>query len=204
MSMFGNSNSRPMGSLSATLLARKGQARPAMRPQGFGGGFGHPIQADLDDLGWNDMGSLEQPLEAPVPPVLVQREALKEEFEAPAEAPAPVAAEPVFEAAPEPVVVAAPEPVVVAAPEPAPVVEATRPVISPEMAATIGHGARAKNPRSAFTLRLDRERHLRLRLASAVQGISAQTLVTEALDSFLQSIPEVEELVRQLPSRVNR
>ena len=188
MSMFGN-NTRPMGSLSATLLARKGQARPAMRPQGFGGGFGHPVQADLDDLGWNDMGSLEAPVEAPVPPVLVQREALKEEFEAPAE----VVEEPVAEVAPEPIIEAAPAPVV-----------AARPVLSPEMAATIGHGARAKNPRSAFTLRLDRERHLRLRLASAVQGVSAQTLVTEALDAFLQSIPEVEELVRQLPPRASR
>ena len=45
---------RPYASLSSTLLARKGSAKPAMRPQGFTGGF--------DDLGWNDMGS-------PTPPV---------------------------------------------------------------------------------------------------------------------------------------
>ncbi|MDO7841228.1 hypothetical protein [Sphingomonas immobilis] len=186
MSMFGN-NTRPMGSLSATLLARKGQARPAMRPQGFGA-FGHPPVGE-DDLGWNDMGADVPAPVAVVPPVLVQREALKEEFEAPVE----TVVEPVAEVAPEPVFEA-----------PAPVIEVARPVISPEMAATIGHGARAKNPRSAFTLRLDRERHLRLRLASAVQGVSAQALVTEALDAFLQSIPEVEELVRQLPARAAR
>src|SRR5918994_7216434 len=41
-------------SLSSGLLARKGAARPAMKPQGFGqmGGGG----GSLEDLGWNDMG----------------------------------------------------------------------------------------------------------------------------------------------------
>ena len=39
---------RPFASLSSGLLARKGAAKPAMRPQGFTGGF--------EDLGWNDMG----------------------------------------------------------------------------------------------------------------------------------------------------
>src|SRR5947199_3577709 len=42
---------KPFASLSSGLLARKGAARPAMRPQGFAqGGNG------LEDLGWNDMG----------------------------------------------------------------------------------------------------------------------------------------------------
>src|SRR6476661_10411783 len=53
-------NSKPYASLSSGLLARKGGAKPAMRPQGFnnfgnnslGGGFG----GSLEDLGWNDMG----------------------------------------------------------------------------------------------------------------------------------------------------
>src|SRR6476620_6109111 len=53
-------NSNPYASLSSGLLARKGGAKPAMRPQGFnnfgnnslGGGFG----GSLEDLGWNDMG----------------------------------------------------------------------------------------------------------------------------------------------------
>ena len=43
---------KAFASLSSGLLARKGAARPAMRPQGFGGQVG----AGLEDLGWNDMG----------------------------------------------------------------------------------------------------------------------------------------------------
>ncbi len=46
----------------------------------------------------------------------------------------------------------------------------------------------------AFTLRLDRQRHLKLRLASAVLNRSAQRLVTEALDQFLEQHPEVQAL----------
>src|SRR3954453_14860264 len=42
---------KAFASLSSGLLARKGAARPAMRPQGFGQGG-----AGLEDLGWNDMG----------------------------------------------------------------------------------------------------------------------------------------------------
>jgi len=52
---------KPFASLSSGLLARKGAARPAMRPQGFGQGG----QA-LEDLGWNDMGfEPPKPAEAP-------------------------------------------------------------------------------------------------------------------------------------------
>jgi hypothetical protein len=43
---------KAFASLSSGLLARKGAARPAMRPQGFGGQSG----AGLEDLGWDDMG----------------------------------------------------------------------------------------------------------------------------------------------------
>ena len=42
---------KPFASLSSGLLARKGAARPAMRPQGFG-----QVGSGLEDLGWNDMG----------------------------------------------------------------------------------------------------------------------------------------------------
>ena len=45
---------KPFASLSSGLLARKGAARPAMRPQGFGGQVGGG--GNLEDLGWNDMG----------------------------------------------------------------------------------------------------------------------------------------------------
>jgi hypothetical protein len=43
---------KAFASLSSGLLARKGAARPAMRPQGFGGQSG----AGLEHLGWDDMG----------------------------------------------------------------------------------------------------------------------------------------------------
>lgn len=54
--------------------------------------------------------------------------------------------------------------------------------------------------KAAFTLRLDADRHLRLRLASAVDGRSSQQLVVEALDAFLATQPEVEALARQVPA----
>jgi hypothetical protein len=53
----------------------------------------------------------------------------------------------------------------------------------------------------AFTLRLDKDRHLKLRLASAVSNQSAQLLVTEALDEFLKTIPELEALAERAPDR---
>jgi hypothetical protein len=47
----GMNEGRHFASLSSGLLARKGAAKPAMRPQSF------PIAgAGLEDLGWNDMG----------------------------------------------------------------------------------------------------------------------------------------------------
>lgn len=251
MSMFGQP--KPLASLSSTLLARKGHARPAMRPQGFGG-FGS-IPGSPDDLGWNDMGHpddhpAEQAFAPPVavPPVLRQREALHEEFEAPQEygvpqeyeappayaapqeyeapraiepeaaayepeaayeAEAELEAEPDHEEPPVELVrkrvprVDASAPVVDAAPVAAAPVPVIVPVsltpVSLATAARIGRETQAKHGKAAFTLRLDHERHLRLRLASALHNCSAQVLVTEALDSFLQSLPEVEELARQLP-----
>lgn len=166
---------KALASLSSGLLARKGGARPAMRPQGFGGGFGN-AHGPLDDLGWNDMGALEAAAMAvSVPPVLVEREALKETFAA------PVVEEAVVEI-------------------PAELPRATKSV-SVATATRIGRES-AKQTRvskAAFTLRLDGERHLRLRLASAVTNQSSQALVAQALDIFLQSLPEVELLIAQLP-----
>ncbi|HEV2816731.1 MAG TPA: hypothetical protein VGW40_05870 [Allosphingosinicella sp.] len=184
---------RPFASLSSGLLARKGAAKPAMRPQGYSGGF--------EDLGWNDMGHHEplgeelggdlpehvpssiaaltpapkhpaQP-EAAEPEVVAQQRAIAESF-APeeAESPAPVKA-------------------------PAPVV--ALPKRAAAAAAEAPHGKKA-----AFTLRLDGERHLRLRLATAVTGRSAQQIVTEALDHFLASVPEVEALAERVPASGGR
>ena len=177
--------SKPFASLSSGLLARKGQAKPAMRPQGFSG-FGAVSEA-IDDLGWNDMGLNEtQPGPAPlvevVPPVLRQREHLREEVEAPVVAT---------------IVPVVPAPPIAAVPDtaaPAIDVEAVRAV-----AQTVGK-LRAK---AAFTLRLDADRHLRLRLASALSHRSSQQLVTEALDNFLKSLPDVEAMAIQLSSRAD-
>ena len=55
--------------------------------------------------------------------------------------------------------------------------------------------------KAAFTLRLDGDRHLRLRLACAVTGRSAQQIVTGALDSALAAIPEIEALAARVPAK---
>lgn len=59
--------------------------------------------------------------------------------------------------------------------------------------------APAKGRKAAFTLRLDTERHFKLRLACAVSGRSAQQIVTQALDDFLNDQPEIDRLAEQLP-----
>jgi len=52
--------------------------------------------------------------------------------------------------------------------------------------------------RAAFTLRLDSDRHLRLRLACTVRNRSAQELVTEALDKLLTEMPDLDTLASQV------
>jgi hypothetical protein len=199
------SEPKPFASLSSGLLARKGQARPAMRPQGFTGGYAS--LAGIEDLGWNDMGHIPEPMadihplheddqiQPPpegVPPVLAQRHALKQEFE-------PPVLDETVEDEPEGLIEApAPQPEVVVKAVAADTFE-PRPV-SVAAAGRIARATQHKH-KAAFTLRLDEERHLRLRLASAVSGRSAQQIVTGALDAFLESLPEVGELARQLPTR---
>ena len=164
--MFGQA--KPLASLSGGLLARKGAARPAMRPQGYASLA--PASQQLEDLGWDDMGSeTPAPEAAPVekPPVLVVREALT---------------------------------LAVAAVD-LPTPEAPPAVVHPVSVATATRLSRetAHKGRAAFTLRLDAERHLKLRLASALAHQSAQALVARALDQFLDTIPEVATLRAQLP-----
>lgn len=55
--------------------------------------------------------------------------------------------------------------------------------------------------KAAFTLRLDKDRHLKLRLACAVSNRSAQAIVTEALDAFIENIPEIGQLAARVPNR---
>jgi hypothetical protein len=72
--------------------------------------------------------------------------------------------------------------------------------VSTATAARIGREVASRKGKAAFTLRLDHERHLKLRLASALNGRSAQVIVTEALDAFLETLPELGALVDRLPA----
>ena len=54
--------------------------------------------------------------------------------------------------------------------------------------------------KAAFTLRLDAERHLRLRLASAVTNRSSQVILTDLLDEYLSSLPEIDAMASRLPA----
>lgn len=198
---------KPFASLSSGLLARKGQAKPAMRPQGFGT-FGAQ-STGFDDLGWNDMGHDRAtpaaaltpmdpepvaadivPLhadidpemtEAEAPMVLQQREEIERSFEPPA---------PLLSIKPA---------------RPAKAVDAPPAVPMPVYAATLAGPAERAAPgskaRAAFTLRLDADRHLKLRLASAVAHRSAQQLVVEALDAYLAKTPAVAGIT--LPGAAN-
>jgi len=230
---------KAFASLSSGLLARKGAARPAMRPQGFGAQSG----AGLEDLGWNDMGfeppkpviapvldedhdafgeelseqPLRNPLSALTPiasPVHDQQAEIQSRFashdedgedeegeyidetaelyDPEAEESAPIVAEPEPEPEPEfEPVEFVPEPVVAFEPAPAPApVRARRPRALP--------GAKGK---AAFTLRLDPSRHLKLRLACAVNGRSAQQLVTDALDQLLNGMPELDSMAERAPRK---
>ena len=231
---------KAFASLSSGLLARKGAARPAMRPQGFGqNGSG------LEDLGWNDMGfeppkpaetddlddcsgaEIENhptrtcadaltPFGSPVQDQLADLEgklsecdengeeyddtaeeyeptedelaALKASAESdPSERAGNVSRdEESFDEEDDAVSFAASAPVTV------PVAAVPKPFEnrrSPRARSEPGSKAKA-----AFTLRLDKDRHLKLRLACAVRGVSAQKLVTEALDALLDGMPEIDEM----------
>jgi hypothetical protein len=61
--------------------------------------------------------------------------------------------------------------------------------------------ALADGRRAAFTLRVDAERHLKLRLACTLSNRSAQQLVTEALDQLLDSLPDVTELAANVAKK---
>ena len=215
-----NTDPKPFASLSSGLLARKGAARPAMRPQGFG-----QVGAGLEDLGWNDMG-FDPPKPAHTQAPDTDHDAFGEVIPAhphnlagltPVESPvhnqqAEIAGrlsaysaedsgeedeidetaelyDPESEGEDEKVGAQAEIEVPVAVIEPAlPKVRrepAPRRMPKPRSAP----GSKAK---AAFTLRLDQERHLKLRLACAVDGRSAQMLVTQALDQLLEAMPELE------------
>lgn len=150
-------------SLGPTLLARKGGAKPAMRPQLA------PLPetvADeaLEDLGWNDMGQ-EQESGADIVPISI--EAAKTEID---DADSPVVKKQQKKL------------------EERVRAEAAKPKTK---AAKAGR-------RAAFTLRLDADRHLKLRLAATMQGKSAQCVVTEALDALLEQIDDLDALAKRM------
>ncbi|MEA3015025.1 MAG: hypothetical protein QOD42_3570 [Sphingomonadales bacterium] len=189
-------DARSYASLSSGLLARKGAAKPAMRPQGFG------HHAGFDDLGWNDMGSHgghhepapEEVFEGDLPEhvpssIAALTPAPKLARAAPSEAEEP--AEPEVVAQQRAIAESFPaEAEEDAPPAPARVVALPKRQALPAVAA---------GRKAAFTLRLDAERHLRLRLATAVTGRSAQQIVTGALDALLATIPELEALAERVP-----
>ncbi|OAN67168.1 hypothetical protein [Sphingomonas sp. TDK1] len=72
------------------------------------------------------------------------------------------------------------------------------PDISDMLAEQLSRTARATKDKAAFTLRLDADRRLRLRLAAALTGRSAQQLVTEAIDTLLGDMAELEPLARRV------
>lgn len=90
-------------------------------------------------------------------------------------------------------VVTAPAPAPIPAPVPAVVAERQ------QLESRIKAAAPATGRKAAFTLRLDADRHLKLRLACAVERRSAQQIVTQALDVFLAGNPEIDRLAQQWP-----
>ena len=158
---------KSFASLSPTLLARKGGARPAMRPQ-LGPIGGDALARQLDDLGWNDMG---HEADAPVLQHSAEVVSIAPDSLAPVYAPVPEVVRQRSEAARR---------------------------VSEERRSALADGRRA-----AFTLRVDAERHLKLRLACAVHNRSAQQLVTEALDKLLDELPDVADLAAQVALRPN-
>ena len=159
---------KPLASLSPTLLARKGGAKPAMRRQLEPTAHFHEATArDLsEDLGWNDMGhdyddgAFEDAQVVPIQPDLT-------------------------------VIAKGGKPAVVRQQE----------AVARRAAAPVRRSALSDGRRAAFTLRVDAERHLALRLACTLQGRSAQQLVTDALDRLLTELPDVAALASQVAKR---
>ena len=209
-------------SLGPTLLARKGGAKPAMRPQlpplvQDEAELAAIAEEQLEDLGWNDMGGDDTaqagggadivPINAAMtaddfadatgPIVRRQQRRLEERVLADAAMTGPEDREPEHDAEDEafygddevaqdvvPMTIP-PEPTFAAPVTASPVLNRRSPAVR-------------QTRRAAFTLRLDAERHLKLRLASTMQGVSAQALVTEALDALLAEFDELDVIANHL------
>lgn len=165
-------------SLNTALLARKGGAKPAMRPQG---GLAVPVAkvpqsdpADLEDLGWNDMGdesNAQDTNSGKIVSVHPKAEPSSASAASPARAQQDEIAKRVAKGSTQP---------------------------DSSQSARSRQSAFSQGRRAAFTLRLDEDRHLRLRLAATIKGVSAQTFVTEALDAQLSEIDDLEALAAKI------
>lgn len=168
------SDPKPFASLGPTLLARKGGAKPAMRSQLQPLHQFHEAtarQIEDDDLGWNDMGHDDPADVVPIQPELVQSEPVSR----------------------KPQVVQQQEEVARRLAVPKPVIVRDNP--------RARRSALSDGRRAAFTLRVDAERHLKLRLACTIRNRSAQQLVTDALDRLLADLPDIAELAAQVTKR---
>lgn len=242
-------------SLSPTLLARKGGAKPAMRPQlaPLPENFGEGVDEDeLEDLGWNDMGgddgapdhssdyvaaidfeshrddlpgddlivdplkgarivsiSNRQTLDPAATPKAANEDTpgisplMRHQDKNPTRS---VLADAAMEQgecdadsdeSPE----EAPQGPLLHKPKPATGPRTglrTGPVTGHATRALARDRSRAAERRAAFTLRLDPERHLKLRLASTIQGVSAQALLTDALDTMLAEFEELDAIAARM------
>jgi hypothetical protein len=187
---------KPFASLTSGLLARKGGARPAMRRQMA---LGHDNPVMHDDLGWNDMGYDVDPLPGAVVHHASGLSPMPHGHGAHADAaPAPVLPMPGVDgnAATE----SAAEPVVVQQRRKAQALaNAHAPLAAPTAQRDVKPRAEAgANGRFAFTLRLNAERHLLLRLASAATNRSAQQILVQLVDDYFASQPAVAAMAAQL------
>ena len=154
---------KPMASLSSGLLARKGDARPAVRRAFIALTSITPLSLasqkvdPREDVEWNAKTRVS-PKPSPAPISLVVKQ-LQERI-------ANTLCTPVHDVAGRP------------APRP--------------------------KPRVAFTLRIEPERHLRLRLAKVIGHRSAQQIVTQALDEFLEKQPGLEAMLAEVRQSVPR
>lgn len=186
-------------SLGPTLLARKGGAKPAMRPQltplpDDVASLAALAEEQLEDLGWNDMGTdapvvSSKPKSEPEPFVEPESTAEIVPLNAPIARAAPAnedCAENALDSARSPVVLNQQKRL------------ARRVLADSTSSLSEASGRSRKGKRAAFTLRLDSDRHLKLRLAATMQGVSAQALVTRALDAMLSDIEELDTLVERM------
>lgn len=210
---------KPLASLSAGLLARKGGARPAMRRQPLGSGPAPLNPGGYDDLGWNDMGYDVDPDQSGEPARMLDLKPLltgsvpAHNVEAEHAVDDNVGHEPSPEFTPltenygagqfeaeaveVPEIVRQQETLIERVAAVARKVEA-RPQSAPKKEKA-PRALRARE-KAAFTLRLDAERHLRLRLASAVTNRSSQVILTDLLDEYLASLPEIDAMASRLPA----